>query len=90
MRDAAAEPFALVVPETDRFKSFHIVDPLKGGLSKGAACVEVGRVLFPGLSWFWSIPGLTVVTNALYWVLAQAKPYIGRFVADADGPWELP
>lgn len=90
MHDASAEPFALAVPEKDRFKSFHIVDPAKGGLSKGAACIEVGRVLFPRLYWFWSIPGLTPLTNALYWVLVKAKPLTSRLVTDADGPWELP
>lgn len=90
MHDDAAEPFAVVVPDNDRFKSFHVVDPLKGGLSRGAACIEVGRVLFPGWTWFWSLPGLTALTNALYWVLVKAKPVTGRLVADADGPWELP
>lgn len=90
MRDPAAEPFAARVPEHQRFKSFHVVDPVKGGLSKGAACVEVGRRLFPRLRWFWALPGLTTVTNGLYWVLVKAKPLTGRFVADIDGPWELP
>jgi hypothetical protein len=90
MHDPAAEPFAARVPEHERFKSFHIVDPMRGGLSKGAACVEVGRRLVPKLRWFWGLPGLTALTNALYWALVQVKPLTGRLVADADGPWELP
>lgn len=90
MRDPEAEPFVARVPEHERFKSFHIVDPVKGGLSKGAACVEVGRWLFPRLRWFWALPGLTALTSALYWVLVKMKPLTGRLVADADGPWKLP
>ena len=89
MRDPAAEPFAALVPEHERFKSFHIVDQARA-LSKGAACVEVGRRLFPKLRWLWAVPGLTTVANGLYWVLVKVKPLTGRLVADSDGPWELP
>lgn len=90
MRDPEAEPFAERVPAHQRFKSFHVVDPVAGGLSKGAAAVAIGRSLFPRLGWFWATPGLTAVTDGLYWVLMKLKPILGRLVADADGPWELP
>ena len=90
MRDPAAELFVARVPEHERFKSFHVVDPVRGALSKGAACVEVGHRLFPKLRWLWAVPGLTTLANGLYWVLVKAKPLSGRLVADADGPWELP
>jgi hypothetical protein len=90
MHDPAAEPFSALVPEHERFKSFHLVDPLKGGLSRGAACIEVGRNLFPKLLWFWNLPWLKTLADAFYWVVFRIKPLAGRFARDIDGPWELP
>lgn len=90
MHDPAAEPFSALVPERERFKSFHLVDPKKGGLSRGAAAIEVGRNLFPKLLWFWNLPGLKALTDVLYWVIVRIKRQAGRLVRDTDGPWELP
>ncbi len=90
MRDPEAAPFVARVPEAERFKSFHLVDPVKGGLSKGRTCVEVGRQLVPRLRWFWAIPALALVAGPFYWLVSRARPFLGRFVSDAPGPWELP
>lgn len=91
MRSGEAAPFVALVPESDRFKSFHLVDPVRGGLSRGAAVTGVGRRLAPApLRWIFSLPGVTAAAGALYWLLVRAKPAIGRLVADRDGPHVLP
>lgn len=66
MRSAEAEPFVALVPDADRFKSFHIVDPVRGGLSKGPAVMELGRRLAPRpLRRIFDWPRLTILAGAL-------------------------
>ena len=91
MHDAEAADFVVRVPENDRFKSFHVIDPDSGGLSRGAAVVAVGRLLAPrALRAVFRIPGLTAAAGVFYWVLVKAKPLLGRMVPDRAGPYVLP
>jgi hypothetical protein len=92
MKDDRATPHVALVPETKRFKSFHVITPDGRGLSTGDAAVAtlgsmrrtawLGRAL-AGLR-------LTWLVGALYRVLVHTKGFFGRFVADAPGPDRYP
>jgi hypothetical protein len=88
MHDERAAPYVELVPEHERFKSFHVIEPRGAVHSKGAASIAtlalasrtsyVGRAL--------SALRLTWLMNGLYWALSNSRRWLGRFVTDAPGP----
>lgn len=88
MHDERAAPYVKLVPEVDRFKSFHLIEPGGTAYSTGPAVIAtlkalertspVGRLLAAlRLEWF---------VSALYWVTARSRGFLGRLVRDEDGP----
>lgn len=92
MKDPRAAEHVALVPEEQRFKSFHLITPDGRGLSTGAAAVvtlasvrrtrRLGRAL--------AALRLTGLVGAFYRLLVLSKPFLGRFVADTLGPERYP
>jgi predicted DCC family thiol-disulfide oxidoreductase YuxK len=92
MYDPRAEPHVSLVPEGERFKSFHVIAPDGRTYSRGAAAIEalasmsstrvLGRLL--------RSLHLTPLMDVLYWVVARTRGFTGRYVRDAPGPIRWP
>lgn len=88
MHDERAAPYVDLVPEQDRFKSFHLVEPSGAAHSTGAASIVTlgiaSRTSYLGRGL--ASLRLTWLMNGLYWMIAKSRGLLGRFVRDAPGP----
>lgn len=92
MHDDLAEPFVQLVPEAERFKSFHVIEPDGTAHSRGAAVIAMlfalrvtsllGRVL--------KLLHLSILMDLIYLGVAGSRTFLGRFVRDAPGPIRWP
>ena len=90
--DPAVEVFARLVPEAERFKSFHIIQAEGKTYSRGAAVIAtLSRYRYT--AWIERLARfvpLTPVMDFLYTVVARSRGLLGRFVRDAPGPVRWP
>lgn len=88
MHDERAAPFIELVPEHERFKSFHVIEPSGAAHSTGAASIAtlslLARTSYLGSAL--AALRLTRVMNVIYWAIARSRGFLGRFVRDAPGP----
>lgn len=92
MLDERAEPFARLVPEADRFKSFHIIEPSGRTYSRGAAVIMMLSTL-PATRWVGTLARvlhLGWLMNLGYAAVARSRGFLGRAVKDAPGPVRWP
>jgi predicted DCC family thiol-disulfide oxidoreductase YuxK len=92
MRDERAEPFARLVPEAQRFKSFHIIEPSGETCSKGAGVITLLSILryTTKLGRLAAVLRLRPVMDIMYAAVARSRGFLGRFVRDAPGPVRWP
>ena len=92
MHDERAEPYVSLVPDSDRFKSFHVIEPAGRTSSRGSGVISalsivrstalLGRALrVLRASWFMDL---------LYAGVARSRGFLGRFVRDVPGPIRWP
>ena len=88
MHDERAAPFIAFVPEHERFKSFHVVEPSGAAHSTGAASIATLTLLARTsyLGRLLAALRLTPVMNVVYWAIARSRGFLGRFVRDEPGP----
>lgn len=88
MYDDRAAPYVQLVPEADRFKSFHLVKPGADTYSTGPAVIATLKSLDRTQSVGRSLEALrlTWFVSAFYWVTAHSRGFLGRFVRDDEGP----
>lgn len=92
MLDEKAAMFVALVPDRERFKSFHIIEPEGATYSRGVAVIAtlsalrytrwIGRLA--------AILRLGLVMDVLYAIVARSRGFLGRFVRDAPGPVRWP
>lgn len=93
MHDERAAPSMSLVPERDRFTSFHIVMPDGRAHSRGAAVIATltmtSRTRY--LGHILTVLRLTKLVDGLYLVVSTYRAFLGRFVKDAPGPerWSI-
>ena len=92
MFDDRAAPFVGLVPEADRFKSFHVIHPDGRTYSRGAGLVVTLSTLTytRWIGRFAATLRLTPVLAFFYALVARSRGFLGRFVRDAPGPVRWP
>lgn len=92
MLDERAESSVALVPDDERFKSFHVIEPDGTTYSRGAAVI----VTLSALSYTrWvgrlaAVLRLRSVMDILYELVARSRGFLGRYVHDAPGPVRWP
>lgn len=92
MLDERAAPFVALVPDRERFKSFHIIEPEGATYSRGPATI-VTLVALRYTRWIGrlaTVLRMAPVFGFLYALVAQSRGFLGRFVRDAPGPVRWP
>ena len=88
MRDERAAPFVEWVPESERFMSFHVIEPSGRAHSRGAAVIAT-LALIHRTAWVGRLLGAVHATrpvDLVYALVARSRGWFGRYVRDADGP----
>jgi predicted DCC family thiol-disulfide oxidoreductase YuxK len=92
MHDERASPFVGWVPESDRFSSFHVIEPTGRAYSRGAAVIATLGLL-RGTVWLGRIlrtMRAARLVDLAYALVAALRGRAGRFVRDAPGPVRWP
>ena len=92
MRDERAEPYVLLVPDSVRFKSFHVIESDDRTSSRGAGVITVLSILRSTSVLGRALRALyaTWLMDLLYAGVARSRGFLGRFVRDAPGPVRWP
>lgn len=92
MRDERAEPYVALVPETERFQSFHVIEPGGHAHSYGDAVVAVARTLrfTSWLGWLLGILHMQKLIGFVYAFVSRGRGSMGKLVRDAPGPIRWP
>lgn len=88
MLDERVARYVSLVPERDRYKSFHLIETDGSSHSRGAAVVAslttLSRTRYLGRAL--SALHATRLIDVLYWAVAKNRERFGRVVRDAPGP----
>lgn len=92
MHDERAAPFVVWVPASERFCSFHVIEPSGMAYSRGAAVIatlglirsteRLGRLL--------RVMRARRAVDLVYALVAANRGRVGRFVQDMPGPVRWP
>lgn len=92
MHDERAEPHVMWVPRSQRFKSFHLIEPTGAAYSRGPAVIAT-LCLLHSTSWLGgALRALraTKVMDVAYALVAWNRGRLGKLVRDAPGPIRWP
>ena len=84
--DDAAEPLLALLPDEERFESWHLVRP-DGSIAGGR---RGNLALLRELAPVPQVPGLARAVDAIYWRVARNRDRLGRLVPSSRGPRRFP